>query len=103
MFSTFAPQPAVLSLALGVSCALSHLHAKRVVHGDLNPNNVLLARDTGSPCGWAAKVADFGLSFMLPDQRTHVSNLRMGTMFYMCPAVILKVGKHRARERGGLP
>ncbi len=38
-------------------------------------------------------MADFGLSVMLPAQRTHVSNLRMGTMFYICPRVILKVGR----------
>ncbi len=51
-----APQACVLPLALGISRALSHLHAKRIVHGDLNPNNVLLARDAASPCGWATKV-----------------------------------------------
>ncbi|EFJ39490.1 hypothetical protein VOLCADRAFT_100902 [Volvox carteri f. nagariensis] len=27
---------------------------------------------------------------MLPQNRTHLSNLRMGTMFYMCPAVVMK-------------
>ncbi len=26
----------------------------------------------------------------MPNQKTHISNLRMGTMFYMCPAVVLK-------------
>ncbi|KAG2441122.1 hypothetical protein HXX76_003974 [Chlamydomonas incerta] len=82
--------PAVLPLALGIARALEHLHSKRIVHGDLNPNNVLLKRDPAEPCGYAVKVGDFGLSVMLPTDRTHLSNLRMGTMFYICPAVAWK-------------
>ncbi|GLC64023.1 hypothetical protein PLESTF_000110100 [Pleodorina starrii] len=82
--------PAVVGLALGIARALSHLHAKRIIHGDLNPNNVLLKRDDSEPAGYIVKVGDFGLSVMLPQNRTHLSNLRMGTMFYMCPAVVMK-------------
>ncbi|KAG2423171.1 hypothetical protein HXX76_010939 [Chlamydomonas incerta] len=78
---------AVLPLALGIARALEHVHSKRIVHGDLNPNNVLLKRDPAEPSGYAVKVGDFGLSVMLPNGRTHLSNLRMGTMFYIAPEV----------------
>eukprot|EP00198_Chlamydomonas_reinhardtii_P009269 XP_001698606.1 predicted protein [Chlamydomonas reinhardtii] len=81
---------AVVPLALGIARALAHLHSKRIVHGDLNPNNVLLKRDPAEPSGYVAKVGDFGLSVMLPHNRTHLSNIRMGTMFYICPAVACK-------------
>ncbi|KAG2495964.1 hypothetical protein HYH03_005894 [Edaphochlamys debaryana] len=81
---------AVVPLGLGIARALVHLHSKRIIHADLNPNNVLLRRDPAEPSGFTVKVADFGLSLMLPDNRTHMSNLRMGTMFYICPSVILK-------------
>ncbi|KAG2434722.1 hypothetical protein HXX76_007612 [Chlamydomonas incerta] len=81
---------AVVPLALGIARALAHLHSKRIVHGDLNPNNVLLKRDPAEPSGYAVKVGDFGLSVMLPTDRTHLSNIRMGTMFYICPAVACK-------------
>ncbi|KAG2434721.1 hypothetical protein HXX76_007611 [Chlamydomonas incerta] len=81
---------AVVPLALGIARALAHLHSKRIVHGDLNPNNVLLKRDPVEPSGYAVKVGDFGLSVMLPTDRTHLSNIRMGTMFYICPAVACK-------------
>ncbi|KAG2437367.1 hypothetical protein HXX76_006022 [Chlamydomonas incerta] len=82
--------PSIVGLALGMARALSHLHSKRIIHGDLNPNNVLLKRDAAEPSGYAIKVGDFGLSVLLPQHRTHLSNVRMGTMFYMCPAVVLK-------------
>ena len=54
-------QAAVVPLALGIARALAHLHSKRIVHGDLNPNNVLLKRDPAEPSGYVAKVGDFGL------------------------------------------
>ncbi|PNW86471.1 hypothetical protein CHLRE_02g087750v5 [Chlamydomonas reinhardtii] len=82
--------PSVVALAAGVARALTHLHSKRIVHGDLNPNNVLLKKDVNEPSGYAAKVGDFGLSVMLPQHQSHLSNIRMGTMFYICPAVVLK-------------
>ncbi|GLI62459.1 hypothetical protein VaNZ11_005090, partial [Volvox africanus] len=82
--------PSVVALALGITSALSYLHSKRIIHGDLNPNNVLLKRDSREPSGLVVKVADFGLSVMLPKNRSHLSNLRMGTMFYVCPTVVMK-------------
>ncbi|KAG2435188.1 hypothetical protein HXX76_007271 [Chlamydomonas incerta] len=85
-----ANMPAVLSLGYGIARAIAHLHTKRIVHGDLNPNNVLLKRNDAEPSGYTVKVGDFGLSVMLPQHVSHLSNMRMGTMFYMCPAVLLK-------------
>ncbi|KAG2495975.1 hypothetical protein HYH03_005904 [Edaphochlamys debaryana] len=81
---------AVVPLGLGIARALVHLHSKRIIHGDLNPNNVLLKQNPEEPSGFTVKVADFGLSLMLPEHQTHMSNLRMGTMFYICPAVVMK-------------
>ncbi|KXZ56159.1 hypothetical protein GPECTOR_1g136 [Gonium pectorale] len=132
----------LLDIAQGVAAALAHLHSKNVVHGDLNPKNVLLkvlpglgprAAGTRAPgwlaaptgysgkasvqalqyipppgqaaaaaaaaaasgtqlsnyplvgrCGFAIKVADFGLSVKLADA-SHISGLRQGTPFYASP------------------
>ncbi|KAG2446238.1 hypothetical protein HXX76_000830 [Chlamydomonas incerta] len=147
---------ALLDIAQGVAAALAHLHTKNVVHGDLNPKNVLLkiaplpmggmglsmstARSSasgsapgtgtskagwggggggggavyplkgsqpisgGAPgggmmpppgssqfgsyplagrCGFAIKVADFGLSVKM--ENSHISGLRQGTPFYAAP------------------
>ncbi|GIL67909.1 hypothetical protein Vafri_21128 [Volvox africanus] len=131
----------ILDIAQGVAAALAHLHSKNVVHGDLNPKNVLLkavplpgsssslpsaksaaisgllpgklsgAAGTSSSyrsgtagsllaaaaaatsqygnyalagrCGFAVKVADFGLSVKL--ENSHISGLRQGTPFYAAP------------------
>ena len=62
-------------------------------HADLNPNNVLLKSDPSAHGGYTPKVADFGLSVLVPDNQTHVSNLRQGTPFYVAPEVVLKVGR----------
>ncbi|KAG2493133.1 hypothetical protein HYH03_008558 [Edaphochlamys debaryana] len=81
--------PAVVGIALAIARALAHLHSKRIVHGDLNPNNVLLKRDAREASGFAVKVGDFGLSVLIPEHRSHLSNMRVGTMFYVCPAVAM--------------
>ncbi|KAG2440432.1 hypothetical protein HYH02_010317 [Chlamydomonas schloesseri] len=154
---------ALLDIAQGVAAALAHLHTKNVVHGDLNPKNVLLkiaplplgslghhgismstTRSSASGsvpgtaasgkaggwgggggagavypllkgsqqpggggqtggggmmtppgssqfgsyplagrCGFAIKVADFGLSVKM--ENSHISGLRQGTPFYAAP------------------
>ena len=42
-------QVTVLDLASGIASGMSHLHKSNVIHGDLNPANVLLQRVNGSP------------------------------------------------------
>ena len=46
-------------LVVGILEGLSHAHGRNIVHRDINPGNILLAR-TGE--GVVAKLADFGLS-----------------------------------------
>ncbi|GIL59083.1 hypothetical protein Vafri_14038 [Volvox africanus] len=77
--------PVICEVALELAQALAHLHSKNIIHGDLNPNNVLLKRDMSSPIGFRVKMADFGLSVMVPLQKTHMSNLRLGTLYYIAP------------------
>mmetsp|Transcript_18144 Transcript_18144/g.32490 ORF Transcript_18144/g.32490 Transcript_18144/m.32490 type:complete len:986 (-) Transcript_18144:41-2998(-) len=49
---------------LDVSCALSHIHRKSVVHRDLRPDNVLLGND------FRMKLADFGSSAFIDELQT---------------------------------
>ncbi|GFR40746.1 hypothetical protein Agub_g1356 [Astrephomene gubernaculifera] len=108
-----------LRLALDVALGMRHMHACRIVHGDLKPENVLLtsgpsdascdneAKQEGVPEDWevvmcsfaagkaaaaggerlVAKVADFGLSLLLPEGATHASQRFHGTPAYLAPEV----------------
>ncbi|KXZ46412.1 hypothetical protein GPECTOR_44g86 [Gonium pectorale] len=96
-----------LRLALDVARGVAHVHACRIVHGDLKPDNVLLVvrvaetrgealaapapraalvRDPALPAV-TAKVADFGLSLPLPEDATHQSKRYQGTPSRMAPEV----------------
>lgn len=75
----------VLNALMDVAMGMMHLHAHNIVHGDLKPDNVLLR---SSPQGMVAKVADFGLSVLMPANRSHLSGLRHGTPLYIAPEMV---------------
>src|SRR5262249_43314405 len=68
------------------SCeAIAEAHAQGVIHGDLKPSNVFLAR---RPDGTAiVKVLDFGISKLVGDDVEALTrtNTRLGSSLYMAP------------------
>ena len=85
--------PQVLILALSIALGMAHVHSHNVIHGDLNPSNVLLSTDTDGLV--VAKVSDFGLGIKMDHQQTHVSNVRAG--------VAGQEGGRQARGEAGRP
>ncbi|GIL81313.1 hypothetical protein Vretifemale_10252, partial [Volvox reticuliferus] len=102
--------PLYMSL-LEVALALRYLHARRLVHCDLKPSNVLLKGSNRDVRGWTCKLSDFGCTRLMtempqPAQLTAAGSkhshappptslgfrmaMPLGTMSYMAPEVFLK-------------
>ncbi|GAX82044.1 hypothetical protein CEUSTIGMA_g9472.t1 [Chlamydomonas eustigma] len=88
----------ILTSALELASGLAHLHSKNIIHGDLNPNNVLLKSDRNSNRGFVCKLADFGLSVKMQAGQSHISNMRRGTPFYTAPEVLSKGNMTKAAD-----
>ncbi len=75
------PWPRLQELLLGLLAGLAHAHARGVIHRDVKPDNVLLARAGGPP-----KLADFGFAHGLElDRGAAFDREFAGTPAYMAP------------------
>lgn len=70
-------------IALGIAIGLEYLHidhSPHIIHRDLKPANILLDDDM------EARIADFGLSKVVPDFHTHITSSHVaGTLGYIAP------------------
>jgi len=74
----------VLEIGLALAGALSHAHARGVIHRDIKPQNVLVPHRVGKG-GQAAKLTDFGgASLVGEDALTRTGDV-LGTLAYMAP------------------
>ena len=82
-----------LKIGYYVAQALAHAHAKNVLHRDVKPENIMLAKDG------RVKLTDFGLAKLLADeQQITAEGIAVGTPHYIAPeqARALKDTDHRA-------
>lgn len=80
---------------LELAMALRHLHARKLVHCDIKPANVLLKSSTRDARGWVCKLSDFGCVRLLseagPDARLGFRQPQpLGTVTHMAPEMFLK-------------
>jgi eukaryotic-like serine/threonine-protein kinase len=74
-------------IATQLCAGLAEAHRHQVIHGDLKPNNILLARSTDG--GTRAVITDFGLARALSAQDSAVGSLEPGgTLHYMAPELL---------------
>ncbi|KAH6837638.1 hypothetical protein C2S53_014186 [Perilla frutescens var. hirtella] len=69
-------------IIFGTARGLAYLHEQyhvTIIHRDVKPSNILLDNDFG------AKIADFGLARLLPENQSHVSTKFAGTFGYTAP------------------
>lgn len=75
---------ALRSVLMALLSALSHAHARRVIHRDIKPGNVLLS--TRSDVRPGVKLTDFGIAEAgLREASNSVREAPFGTPFYMAP------------------
>jgi|WetSurMetagenome_2_1015567.scaffolds.fasta_scaffold00027_10 serine/threonine protein kinase/signal transduction histidine kinase/tetratricopeptide (TPR) repeat protein len=76
---TFLPPDEALSYGLQLLDALEYIHARGIVHCDLNPNNIYINEDRG------LELLDFGLSMPEEDAQKLPEGKVLGTMPYLSP------------------
>lgn len=73
-------------ITLDTAKGLTYLHEEsgyRIIHRDIKLGNVLLDHD------FSAKIADFGLVRLMPDDQSHLTTAIAGTLGYMAPEYIV--------------
>jgi len=83
-------ETALIDIALPVAAALSAVHSAGVVHRDLEPGNIFLARSREQEV--SPRLLDFGIAKATKQdlrRRLAAGERRMGTPLYMAPEVLL--------------
>ncbi len=75
----------VATLALDLASGLDAVHAAGVVHRDLTPANILLAPSVLPKAPFRAKLADFGVAFLIDSTRLTTPGMVVGTAAYLAP------------------
>jgi hypothetical protein len=85
----------VLRVGLSLADALTHAHARGVIHRDVKPQNVIVPDDART----AAKLLDFGVAHLAGDEPLTRTGDVVGTLAYMAPE---QAAGQRVDERADL-
>src|SRR5436189_281092 len=91
------PVDEAAAYAIEIGRGLAAAHARRLVHRDVKPQNVLIDGEG------RAKVTDFGIARSLESDGLTTTGRVLGTTDYVAPGERARPGDERARRRGGTP
>ena len=75
----------VATMTVDLAEALHLVHTKGVVHRDVKPANVLLAPSHRPDREFRAKLADFGIAYLIDSTRVTLTGTLVGTAAYLSP------------------
>ena len=87
----------VIRCLIDIAAGLRFMHSVGVVHGDLKCQNILCKSSRSDARGFMCKVADFGLSRCLDEQRGEVLTEEPGSILYAAPECLM-TGKIHLRS-----
>ena len=67
--------------------ALDFIHQKRIIHRDIKLDNILINQIEKKENEFSVRIADFGLSIVLPDDTKKIYE-RCGTPCYVAPEIL---------------
>ncbi|KAK8175307.1 hypothetical protein IWX90DRAFT_106634 [Phyllosticta citrichinensis] len=76
------PEPAAQRVACQIFSSLAYLHARKITHRDIKPDNILIASEQP----FNVKLSDFGLSKVVSNNDTFLKTF-CGTLLYCAPEV----------------
>lgn len=68
-----------IKVAIDIATGLAHAHARGLVHCDVKSHNILVDKDGN------AKIADFGVAYIMATASTATNDAVMGSVHYMAP------------------
>jgi serine/threonine protein kinase len=72
----------ILDICIQVAEALAYSHGRGVIHRDIKPDNIMVAREAG---GLRVRVLDFGLAHAATESRLTRTGALVGTPSYLSP------------------
>ena len=76
----------VVAMATDLAEALDVVHSRGVVHRDIKPANILLGASRLEGREYAARLADFGIAYLIDSTRITEAGTLIGTAAYLSPA-----------------